>query len=78
MLREGNKLSDINVYVIDLGSCSVPGTSTVNEDGTLTIFLNARVNREKMLKTYQHELRHYYNDDFHTDNVDYIEAINEH
>lgn len=71
-------MSEVNVCVMDLGVSNIPGTSTINEDGTLTIFLNARVSHEAMVKAYQHELRHFYNDDFHRDNVDYIESINDH
>lgn len=71
-------MGDINIYTIDFGN-SVPATTTQNEDGTLSIFLNARITYEQRLKAYAHELRHYQHGDFDVSAVvDEIEALNEH
>lgn len=53
---------DIFIYYIDLGS--VRATSTLNEDGSYSIFLNARLSREQQITEYMHELRHILSDDF--------------
>lgn len=71
-------MSDINVRLLDFGN-SVPAAATLNDDGTLSIFLNARVSYEKRLEAYLHELRHYKRDDFHSSlTVDHMESINAH
>lgn len=43
-------------------------------DGYHTIVLNARLNREQNMKSYEHELEHIRRDDFHApESVDQIE-----
>ena len=59
---------DIKSFLIDFGN-SVPASVTVNEDGSYSIFLNARISHEKRLQAYQHELRHILNHDFETANI---------
>ncbi len=53
---------DIFIHYIDLGS--VRATSTHNEDGSYSIFLNSRLSREQQITEYMHELRHILSDDF--------------
>lgn len=56
-------LNDIFVYYIDFKN-SVPATSTVNEDGSYSIFLNSRLAREQQINGYIHELKHILQLDF--------------
>lgn len=65
---------DVNTYLIDLPH-SVRGLTTPNDDGSFSIFINARLNYEQQLQAYQHEMRHIQNDDFSKENVQEIEAV---
>lgn len=56
-------LSDIFVHYIDFET-SIPATSTVNEDGSYSIFLNSRLTREQQINGYMHELKHILQLDF--------------
>lgn len=56
---------DINTYIMDFGN-SIPATVTANDDGSYSIFINARISYENRLQAYQHELRHILNHDFET------------
>lgn len=46
-----------------------------NEDGSFTIFLNARLNWERQMLAYQHAIKHIMNHDFEKDNADEIEQM---
>lgn len=71
-------LSEVNVQIIDFGN-SVPATVTINEDGSFSIFLNARLSYERRLEAYMHELRHIESNDFNSrETVEEIELNNEH
>lgn len=48
---------------------------TVNEDGSYTIFINARLNREQQIKSYYHAMKHITGEDFEKANVQEIEAL---
>lgn len=66
----------INVVLIDFNNTTVPATSTVNDDGGYTIFINSRMSADKQKDSYIHELQHILKMDFeakHT-NVDMLEA----
>lgn len=56
-------LDDVNVQVLDFGN-SIPATVTINEDGSFSIFLNARLSYEQRMQAYLHEMRHIQKDDF--------------
>ncbi len=56
-------LSDIFVHYLDFKN-SVPATSTVNEDGSYSIFLNSRLTKEQQANGYIHELKHILQMDF--------------
>ena len=43
------------------------GMIAESPDGHLNIYINARHNREKQRKSYEHEMRHAENDDLHSD-----------
>lgn len=61
-------MEDIFVYRIDLGS--VRATSTHNEDGSYSIFLNSRLCWEQQVTEYMHELQHILSDDFNRKHED--------
>lgn len=48
---------------------------TVNEDGSYTIFINARLNREQQIKSYYHTMKHIVGEDFEKENVQEIEVL---
>lgn len=67
---------DIFVYVIDLKSTKVSETVTRNEDGSYSIFLNARMSQEKQCDAYIHALGHILRMDFESESsVDVLENI---
>lgn len=69
---------NINVQILDFGN-SIPATVTINDDGSFSIFLNARLSYERRLEAYLHEMRHIQNQDFCGDmSVDEMEAVNKH
>ena len=59
-----------NVIFLDI---PVNATTTLNEDGSYTIFINNKLPEEKRLKTYIHELKHIKRGDFYKSNVQEIE-----
>ncbi len=67
-------LSDIFVHYIDFKN-SIPATSTVNEDGSYSIFLNSRLSQEQQTDGYIHELKHILQLDFENRdrNIDVLE-----
>lgn len=64
---------DIGVHLIDMDT-AIHEQVVLNEDGSYSIFLNARLNYEARMKAYQHALLHIANDDFYKEDVDDIEA----
>lgn len=56
-------LSDIFVHYLDFKN-SVPATSTINEDGSYSIFINSRLTKEQQANGYIHELKHILQMDF--------------
>lgn len=55
--------SDIFVHYIDFKN-SIPATSTINADGSYSIFINSRLVREQQINGYIHELKHILQLDF--------------
>lgn len=69
---------NINVQILDFGN-SIPATVTLNDDGSFSIFLNARLSYERRLEAYLHEIRHIQNQDFCNEiSVNEMETVNEH
>ena len=66
------ELENINVQIMDMDTM-VPEHLVKNEDNSYTIFLNARLSKEKQLKSYYHALRHINENDFCKENVQKIE-----
>ena len=56
----------INTHLLDLPE-SVSEMVTVNEDGSVSIFLNARHSHEKQIESYEHAMDHIKNNDFDSD-----------
>ena len=57
--------ADYFVRIVDL-PCPVGGMVTPNDDGTFSVYINAKNSREKQIKSYAHEVDHIENDDFYT------------
>lgn len=64
---------DVFVEIIDLGSSTIPETIVKNDDGSYTVFINARFSFEHQQESIQHALRHLEHNDFDKDNVQQIE-----
>lgn len=64
---------DVNVVVIDFKTSKGNEMISVNEDGSYTILINARLSYEGQLKAYEHAMEHIRNNDFEKDNVQKIE-----
>ena len=54
---------DVNVILVDMPT-SIPAYSVANPDLSYTIVLNSRLNYERQLRAYHHELSHIENGDF--------------
>lgn len=64
---------DVNVVVLDLGDTSNRELVTENEDGSYTIFINARLPRNIQLKEYDHAMIHINDQHFEQHDVQTIE-----
>jgi len=53
----------IGVYIVDLPH-NIRGFTRKNEDGSYTILINARLNSEMQITTYDHEIKHIDNEDY--------------
>ena len=75
MTRLDDHAEDIFVEVIDFGKDAKAAEMVVkNEDGSFTVFLNARVSHDKQMEALEHGVRHVTNDDFSKTDVQQIEA----
>ena len=66
-------MSDFRIIKMDFPTTKVGACITPNEDGTHTIFVNARLSEYQQAKAVKHELNHFYGDDFSKDDVNEIE-----
>lgn len=66
-------LPEVNVIIMD-NPFGVKGSVHKNSDGSYTIIINARLNREQQIKVYEHEMKHILFDDFGKSNVQLIES----
>lgn len=62
-------------YQIILLDMSTNEAVTANEDGSYTIFINARLNREQQIRSYYHAMKHIVGEDFDKENVQEIETL---
>lgn len=63
----------VNAILIDMPT-RVKGQTVKNEDGSYSVFLNARMASNQIEKTYQHEIEHIENGDFEKEQVQRIES----
>ncbi len=67
---------DVFVQYIDFKTGKVAEAVTKNEDGSYTVFLNSRLNQERLCEAYLHALKHINNCDFASNcSADQIEAF---
>lgn len=66
-------MEEINVQLLNMDT-KIPEHLVKNNDDSYTIFINARLSRERQLKSYYHALRHINEDDFYKENVQEIET----
>ena len=69
------KDEDVFVEIIDLGNTEVPEVVHKNEDGTYTIFLNARFSFDRLQESCKHAISHIENGDFEPGDVQIIESV---
>lgn len=62
----------IGVYFLNMDA-AIEEEVHPNEDGSFSIFINARLNWERQMAAYQHAIRHIMEDDFSKDCADEIE-----
>ena len=63
---------DIGVYFLNMDT-AVEEEVHPNEDGSFTIFINARISNDRQMLAYQHAIQHIMQDDFSKDCADEIE-----
>ena len=63
---------DVNTQVINM-DVLIPEQIVKNKDDSYTIFLNARLSRERQLEAYWHAMRHIESGDFDKDDADQAE-----
>lgn len=67
---------DVFVQFIDFNTVKVAEAVCKNEDGSYTVFLNSRLNHERLNEAYLHALNHIQREDFYSDvPADCIEAL---
>lgn len=65
-------MENINVQLMDMDT-KIPEHLVKNDDDTYTIFLNARLSRDRQLRSYYHALQHIKENDFEEEDVQEIE-----
>ena len=63
---------DIGVYFLNMDT-AVEEQVNLNEDGSFSIFINARISSDRQMIAYQHALEHILKNDFGKDYADDIE-----
>lgn len=66
---------DVNVVLLDFKDTKPNEMVTENEDGSYTIFVNARLSHDGRMRAYQHAMEHINRNDFQKDDVQQIEAV---
>lgn len=60
------------MYFLDMDT-AVEEEVHPNEDGSFTIFINARISHARQMAAYRHAIKHIMKDDFNKENADDIE-----
>lgn len=66
---------DVNIIVTDFQNTKNREMVTENQDGSYTIFINAKFSHETQLEAYRHAMKHIENEDFEKSDVQIIETI---
>lgn len=66
-------LPDINLNYLDFPKGKTHEAVTLNEDGSYTVFIDAKLSQEERAKKYLHALTHIIGEDFGKENVQEIE-----
>ena len=69
-------MRDIIVKLVNFPTTKIRACITPNEDGTHTIFVNAKLSTYQQAKAVRHEIDHYFKDDFSKSDVNEIEKNN--
>ena len=64
MLIEG---VDYFVRLVDFPNCKCNGAVALNDDGTYSVYINAKASDEQKKRAMRHEYNHMANDDFYGD-----------
>ena len=64
---------DVFVRLVDFPTCACGGFVTPNDDGTYSVYLNARLSNEQNKESYLHELKHIKRNDLHSSEA--VQAI---
>ena len=64
---------DVNMSVVDFKNTKLKEMVTINDDGSYTIFINARFSQEEQMKAYKHAMHHIDCSDFWKSDVQEIE-----
>lgn len=69
-------IDNIFMHYIDMPT-NIKGTSTLNDDGSYSIFINSRLSNQAQSDAYMHELKHIIRLDFETKdrNVERVELL---
>lgn len=62
-------MRDIIVKLVNFPTTKIRACITPNEDGTHTIFVNAKLSTYQQAKAVRHEIDHYFKDDFSKSDV---------
>ena len=62
MLIDG---ADFFVRLIDFPTCACGGMVMPNDDGTFSVYINARTSADQQQRAYRHEVSHIEHDDFY-------------
>lgn len=67
--------ADYFVRITDFPVCSSGGMIIPNDDGTYSIYINARCSLDQQRNSYKHEIKHIEHDDFfRSDPVEILES----
>lgn len=67
--------ADYVVRVIDFPSYTLGGVVTPNDDGTYSVYINARLDKKHQRRAFVHELRHIQRNDFDDKPIDEVERL---
>lgn len=65
---------DVNICLMDFPNTKDREMVTENEDGTVSIFINAKLSHDEQLAAYNHAINHINDDDFRKRDVQVIET----